>query len=84
MPSSFEALVIDGCGDPLTGGAVRIYFSSEGASVSMEHISDGRWLGSWTPYAAAERISGEIQAVSADGASTQVPIFGSVIASPRP
>ena len=84
VPSTFEALVIDSCGKPLTSGAVRIFFPSEKASISLEHVVGGRWLGSWTPSLSVERINGEIQAVSADGAaSSRVPIYGTVIGPTR-
>lgn len=51
QPMDLEALVVDNCGAPFTGGAssVPVKFSAPGSTVDLSHNSDGLWAGSYQP-----------------------------------
>ncbi len=51
QPLDLEALVVDNCGAPFTGGAstVPVKFSAPGTTVDLKHNSGGLWAGSYQP-----------------------------------
>jgi len=56
-PSSIEAIVVDDCGVPMTAGLVTVSFSNGDPLLVLEHLRDGRWVGTWAPISQAEAVT---------------------------
>ena len=48
-PTPLEALVVDDCGHAITSNELLVTFNNGDSPVSMTHIANGRWTGTWTP-----------------------------------
>ena len=48
-PTPLEAIVVDDCGHAITNNELLVTFNNGDSPVSMVHIANGRWTGTWTP-----------------------------------
>lgn len=49
QPATVQARVVDSCGNPVSNGSVSSTFSSGDPQVSLTHIGNGVWTGTWVP-----------------------------------
>jgi uncharacterized protein (TIGR03437 family) len=52
FPLPMEARVVDDCGHTFTAGSVTASFSNGDPPMSLVHVQDGRWSGTYTPKTA--------------------------------
>jgi uncharacterized protein (TIGR03437 family) len=62
LPLPLEVKVLDDCGDPMTTGGVVASFSGSPSTVSLVHLADGRWSGTWQAQGTAGAVTALIQA----------------------
>jgi uncharacterized protein (TIGR03437 family) len=83
-PAPIEVLVVDDCGAALTDGAVLVSFSSGDPTLSLTHVGNGRWTGTWTPRTAVDGVQVSATAQTANaGIFGKVTIAGGVAANPN-
>ncbi len=62
-PVPLEVLVVDSCGQRLTGGSVTVSFSNGDPALPMRSQSDGRWTGTWTPRRVNDNMTVTVRAL---------------------
>ena len=49
FPTPIESIVVDDCGHAISNDEVLATFNNGDSPVSLVHLSNGRWTGTWTP-----------------------------------
>ena len=80
---SLRLLVVDDCGTPLLSGGVFVRLSNDSRTISLTHVGNGNWSGTWVP-ANADASVGVVATAFSTGNSPlggQTPILQGTVRS---
>lgn len=55
-PQELTVTVADSCGQRVTDGAMEVEFSNGDAPLTLTHVKDGKWSGTWIPRLEGESV----------------------------